>query len=93
MALGLSCLTCAALGALILAALPRHPLGIALLTGGVLGSLWALATPLAEGYPDRSGAVQQWGGWVGNWSFIGLVVLVTWPLLLFPDGHLPSRRW
>lgn len=92
-ALGLSCLTCAALGALILAALPRHPLGIALLTGGVLGSLWALATPLTEGYPDRSGAVQQWGGWVGNWSFIGLVVLVTWPLLLFPDGHLPSRRW
>ena len=20
-------------------------------------------------------------------------MLVTWPLLLFPDGHLPSRRW
>ena len=24
---------------------------------------------------------------------MGLLVLVTWPLLLFPDGCLPSRRW
>jgi hypothetical protein len=92
-ALGLSCATCAALGALIVAAIPRQRLGIVLVTGGVLGALWALATPLAEGYPDRSGAVQQWAGWVENWAFIGLIVLVTWPLLLFPDGHLPSRRW
>jgi signal transduction histidine kinase len=92
-ALGLSCLTCAALGALIVAAIPRHGLGVALLTGGFLGALWALATPLAEGYPERSGALEQWSGWVGNWAFIGLIVLVTWPLLLFPDGRLPSRRW
>jgi two-component system NarL family sensor kinase len=92
-ALGLSCLTCAAIGALIVAALPRQRFGLALLIGGVLGALWALATPLAEGYPDRTGTLQQWAGWVENWSFTGLIVLVTWPLLLFPDGHLPSRRW
>ena len=73
--------------------IPRQRVGLALVVGGLLGALWALATPLAEGYPDRTGAVQQWAGWVENWSFIGLIVLVTWPLLLFPDGALPSRRW
>jgi hypothetical protein len=92
-ALGLSCVTCAALGALIVAAISRQRLGIALVTGGFVGALWALATPLAEGYPDRAGALQQWAGWVENWAFVGLIVLVTWPLLLFPDGRLPSRRW
>ena len=92
-ALGLACATCAALGALIVAGIPRQRVGVALVMGGFLGALWALATPLAEGYPDRSGAVQQWAAWVENWAFIGLIVLVTWPLLLFPDGDLPSRRW
>ncbi|MEO8690588.1 MAG: sensor histidine kinase [Solirubrobacteraceae bacterium] len=92
-ALGLACATCAALGALIVASIPRQRLGLALLLGGFLGALWMLATPLAEGYPDRHGALQQWAAWVENWAFVGLLVLVTWPLLLFPDGHLPSRRW
>ena len=90
-ALGLACATCAALGALIVAAIPRQRVGIALVTGGTLGALWAVAAPLAEGYP--AGSAQQWAAWVENWSFFGLIVLVTWPLLLFPDGHVPSRRW
>jgi signal transduction histidine kinase len=91
--LGLACATCAALGALIVASIPRQRLGLALLVGGFLGALWMLATPLAEGYPDHSGPLEQWAAWVENWAFVGLIVLVTWPLLLFPDGHLPSRRW
>jgi hypothetical protein len=91
--LGLACATCAALGALIVASIPRQRLGLALLVGGFLGALWMLATPLAEGYPDHSGPIEQWAAWVENWAFVGLIVLVTWPLLLFPDGHLPSHRW
>ena len=92
-ALGLACGTCAALGALIVAAIPRQRVGTAMVIGGTLGALWALAMPIAEGHPGRSGAVEQWAAWVENWSFLGLIVLVTWPLLLFPDGHLASRRW
>ena len=52
-ALGLACATCAALGALIVAAMPRQRVGIALVTGGTLGALWAVATPLAEGLSRR----------------------------------------
>src|SRR3954451_13304538 len=36
-ALGLACATCAALGALIIAAIPRQRVGIALVVGGTLG--------------------------------------------------------
>jgi len=84
---------CTALGALLVAGAPRHGLGVALLAGGLLGALWALALPLAEDLPGLPAVVIHWAAWVENWAFVGLVILVTWPLLLFPDGRLPSRRW
>ena len=90
--LGLAIATCAALGALVLAARPGHRLGLALLVGGALGSLWTLATVTVEA-AGTGEPLGQWAAWVDNWSFVGLLVLVTWPLLLFPDGRLPSRRW
>jgi hypothetical protein len=32
--------------------------------------------------------------WLGNWAWSpGLGLLMTFALLLFPDGRLPSRRW
>ena len=32
--------------------------------------------------------------WLGQWTWApGIALLVTFVLLLFPDGHLPSRRW
>lgn len=33
-------------------------------------------------------------GWIGMWYwFPTLGLLFVWSLLLYPDGHLPSRRW
>jgi signal transduction histidine kinase len=90
--LGLAIVTCAALGALVLAARPGHRLGLALLAGGALGSVWTLATATVEA-ADTGEPLGQWAAWLDNWTFVGLIVLVTWPLLLFPDGRLPSRRW
>ena len=92
MGLGLAVVTCATLGALVLAARPGHRLGLALLGGGALGSLWTLATVTVEAV-DPGDPLGQWAAWLDNWTFVGLLVLVTWPLLLFPDGNLPSRRW
>jgi signal transduction histidine kinase len=32
--------------------------------------------------------------WFGNWLWVPIFgVLLAFPFLLFPDGHLPSRRW
>ena len=32
--------------------------------------------------------------WVSAWTWIpGFALLITFSLLLFPNGHLPSRRW
>jgi two-component system NarL family sensor kinase len=91
--LGLAAATCAALGALILAQESRHRLGLAFLVGGVGASCWLLATAWVD-VPRSSGRpLLQWAAWLDNWMFVGLIVLVTWPLLLFPDGALPSRRW
>jgi signal transduction histidine kinase len=91
--LGLAICTCAALGALILAGRPRHRLGVALLVGGTVSSIWLFVTAWSD-VPAGSGRpLVQWAAWLDNWIFVGLIVLVIWPLLLFPDGALPSPRW
>jgi signal transduction histidine kinase len=91
--LGLAAATCAALGGLILAQESGHRLGLAFLVGGVGASCWLFATAWIEVRPTSGRPLLQWAAWLDNWAFVGLIVLVTWPLLLFPDGRLPSRRW
>ncbi len=91
--LGLAAATCAALGALIVAQTRGHRLGIAFLVGGIGTSCWLLPTAWVA-VPATSGRpLLSWAAWVDNWIFVGLIVLVTWPPLLFPTGGLPSRRW
>jgi len=47
---------------------------------------WAATHPGAFG-----GAFAEW---LNNWAWVPIfVTLLTFPFLLFPDGHLPSRRW
>ena len=91
--LGLAISTCAALGALIVAGRPRHRLGLALLIGGAVSAVWLFVTAWADVPAGSDRPLVQWAAWLDNWIFVGLIVLVTWPLLLFPDGALPSRRW
>jgi hypothetical protein len=91
--LGFAVAACTALGALILAQTAGNRLGLALLVGGTGAALWLLATAWV-GVPRSSGRpLLQWAAWLDNWIFVGLIVLVTWPLLLFPTGTLPSRGW
>lgn len=91
--LGFAAALCAALGALIVAQAATNRLGLAFLVGGVGAACWLLATAWGD-VPRSSGRpLLQWAAWLDNWVFVGLIVLVTWPLLLFPTGELPSRRW
>jgi hypothetical protein len=69
-------------------------LGIGLVTAlrGLTGEYasYALARPHHPGHP---GGV--WAAWYVGWSLVVLYPdgLLTFLLLLFPDGRLPSRRW
>ena len=91
--LGLATSLCAALGALIVASRPRHRFGLALLGGGALSAAWLFVTAWADVPAGSDRPLVPWAAWLDNWTFVGLIVLVTWPLLLFPDGALPSPRW
>ena len=77
----------------MLAGRPGHRLGLALLGGGALGVAVDAGDGDASTPPTPRGrsASGPRGSTTGPSS--GLLVLVTWPLLLFPDGRLPSRRW
>ena len=79
----------ATVGALVASKRPANPIGWML---GVTGLCYALATA------SLFIALQPWGeriaAWMGNWIWgLGLALPVTLVPLLFPDGHLPSRRW
>ena len=91
--LGFAAASCAALGALIIAQTTGNRLGHAFLIGGFGSSCWLLATAWVDAPRSSTRPLLQWAAWLDNWTFVGLIVLVTWPLVLFPTGTLPSRRW
>lgn len=79
----------ATVGALVASRRPENPIGWLL---SATGLCYALATA------SLLLALQPWGerdaAWMGDWIWgLGLALPVTFIPLLFPDGHLPSRRW
>jgi two-component system, NarL family, sensor kinase len=82
------------LGALMLTRLPRNAIGW-ILCGTALGTTLAVA---AEEYATYSHFVdplpaERWIGWFGEWAAGPTLMVLSVALLLFPTGHLPSRRW
>jgi signal transduction histidine kinase len=84
-------------GALIISRHPRQRLGWL-----YLGSALAMATALFAypyawyGLVTAPGTVPGalWMAWVSAWVWtLGFSPAVTFGLLLYPDGRLPSRRW
>ncbi|MFI9642993.1 sensor histidine kinase [Micromonospora sp. NPDC051925] len=73
-----------ALGGLVLAGVPRHPVGRLMVAAGlvagvaVLALSWWTVTPLA---------------WLSQWLWWPPYGLIFLALLVFPDGRLPGRRW
>jgi hypothetical protein len=87
----------ATIGALMVARVPRNPIAWILLGVGLLGGLRILATGSADlvllaGYGARG--VGEASAWLSFWLFWPTILVpVTFVLLLFPDGRLPSPRW
>jgi hypothetical protein len=89
-------ITFATVGAVIASKQPRNRIGWIILAVGLLYTVEALA----EGYYDHFLRTRSWlpGArtvlWYESWGWMpALGILATFVLLLFPDGHLPSRRW
>ena len=83
-------------GALIVARLPGNPIGWILCAAGLSIGF----TTLASGYAVFSLAAParlpgtEWAAWLAYWIWVpGVGPAMTFGLLLFPDGRLPSRRW
>jgi signal transduction histidine kinase len=77
-------------------AAPRHPVAWILLAAGtflpvaVAGFVYSRAA--YEHGADLPAA--QWAGWLDGWPWaLGLCVIPTVGVMLFPGGRLPSPRW
>jgi hypothetical protein len=84
-------------GALVASRRPGNPLGWIFCVIGLAQGLttvgWEYGTYALRTRPGSlpGGEVASW---FSLWSWaLGLGLLVTFALLLFPDGHLPSPRW
>ena len=76
-------------GALVASRRPANPIGWLLVVTALCYSVATASIFIA---------LRPWGeriaAWMGNWIWaLGLALPLTFVPLLFPNGHLPSRRW
>jgi signal transduction histidine kinase len=76
---------------------PRNAIGWIYLTvwigaAGIFAGMQEYAYWAETSHPDAPGG--SVATWFVNWAWVPIfVLLLTYPFMLFPDGHLPSRRW
>ena len=86
----------AAVGGLIVSRRPGNRIGAIFLIVGLgtaivfLAGQYAIHLVLTGLEPGTVGA---WAAWLSGWFEPMWVLALTSLILLFPDGHLPSRRW
>jgi hypothetical protein len=86
----------ATVGALVASSRPQNPIGWILSAAGLGYSLAGLSIAYADYAfePGHSLPAATAVAWAGNWLWSVVIGLASaYPLLLFPDGRLPSRRW
>jgi two-component system NarL family sensor kinase len=84
------------IGAMIVSRLPRNPIGWILCSVGLLYQMRTFTLDYAD-YTLAVNLGLPWGeylAWFSTWiGFAGLILAGALLMLLFPDGHLLSRRW
>jgi two-component system NarL family sensor kinase len=86
------------LGALVLSRRPRHPIawilaGLGLVSGIEMLNIGVL-TYSSLAAPGEVIPAPAWSHWLAQWIWSPrALVPITFLLLLFPDGNLPSDRW
>jgi signal transduction histidine kinase len=77
----------ATVGAVLIAKRPTNPIGWLVAGAGLCYALGTSGVLVSHVSP-------RWSDWLGNWIWgLGIAIPATFVLLLFPTGHLPSRRW
>ena len=86
----------ALVGALVAARQPRNPIGWIFSAVGVFAGLTLLSSrfEMVVQSGQVSLPVRDIVGWLSLWVWMPVTILpLTFVLLLFPDGRLPSARW
>jgi hypothetical protein len=90
-------LTFATVGALVASHHPKNPIGWIFCIGTLLSAFGDFALEYAVyTFIRHPGSLPggEWMAWFGDWfRGLGWFMIVTFLLLLFPTGRLPSRRW
>jgi hypothetical protein len=89
-------LTFSVVGAIVASRHPRNTIGWLFCAIGLAVGFNGLAGGYAEywlvsGRGPRS--LGETAAWFGSWAWTAPIVAMTFLLLLFPDGRLPSPRW
>jgi hypothetical protein len=89
--------SCATVGALIVSRRPRNRIGWILCAIGLSSAVAGFAQDYASFALLRRQQSLPGGlvmGWLGSWPwYIAFGLILTFLILLFPNGQLPSRRW
>lgn len=83
-------------GILIISRHPKHPIGWILLVPASFGPLFLAHEYGTYALQVRGGQLPcgEWAFWVASWLWVPGIFALNFLLpLLFPTGHLPSKRW
>lgn len=82
------------LGAIVLRSSPGHPVAMLWTGVGLAGGLALVTNLYAFVALERDLPLALASAWIGSWVWtLAAPPLLTFGLLLFPDGRLPSHRW
>jgi hypothetical protein len=94
---GATALAFALVGTLVASRLPGNPIGWISLAVGLCLALSGVASEYAiYALLSQPGSLSgaKLAAWLGEWTWVPSVGLMgPFLILLFPDGHVPSRRW
>jgi signal transduction histidine kinase len=83
-------------GVVLARRLPSNPIGWLMVGAAVAQSTLGLGREwLVYGGVTRPGSLPgiEWAGWLGTWPYAVSMAALPLVLIVFPGGHLPSRRW
>jgi DNA-binding CsgD family transcriptional regulator len=87
---GILGVTLSLVGAWLTAERPRSREGPLFLATGLVEAVMFAGRQV--GY-TATGDIASWLGWLGVWPIVVAMLLMTFALVCFPDGRLPSPRW